>query len=274
MTTDNVSILLAFAAGLLSFLSPCVLPLVPAYLGHLAGVTTAQQETADQGNYIIYASGAARLNKSGGMGTARLLALIHALAFVTGFSLVFVTFWASIGLLGQLLPGYIRYVRPLGGVVLIILGLNMAGLFRISFLYRSLGLNSLRSFNKGYGNQDKPARRTGLPASFFTGVIFAAGWTPCIGPVLGSIIGLASESTRAIEGIFLLIAYSLGLGVPFMLTALALGQANGLLRSLNQSLNGLRLVSIISGLFVAIVGVLILTNVFQTLPKYFNWLPL
>ena len=92
--------------------------------------------------------------------------------------------------------------------------------------------------------------------------------------MLGSIIGLASESTRAIEGIFLLIAYSLGLGVPFMLTALALGQANGLLRSLNQSLNGLRLVSIISGLFVAIVGVLILTNVFQTLPKYFNWLPL
>lgn len=271
MTADNISIFVAFAAGLLSFLSPCVLPLVPAYLGHLAGVTTAYQEGKGPGNLVISRSGAARLDRNGAA-SARLLAFSHACAFVLGFSMVFVTFWASIGLMGHLLPGYIRYVRPLGGLILIILGLNMAGLFRISFLYRTFGLKGKRSFTKGDG-RDNP-RPPGLPASFFTGVIFAAGWTPCIGPVLGSIIGLASESTTALEGTYLLVAYSLGLGVPFMLTALALGQANRFLRSLNRKLNGLKLVSILSGLFVALVGVLMLTNVFQTLPQYFNWLPI
>ncbi len=271
MSTDNISIFVAFAAGLLSFLSPCVLPLVPAYLGHLAGVTTAHQKGKEPGTLIISRSGAARWDKNGAA-NARLLALSHAAAFVLGFSVVFVTFWTSIGLLGQLLPGYIRYVRPIGGLILIILGLNMAGLFRISFLYRSFGMKAKSSLNKG--RDDAYQKSPGLPASFFTGVIFAAGWTPCIGPVLGSIIGLASESTTALEGTYLLIAYSLGLGVPFMLTALALGQANRFLRSLNRKLNGLRVVSILSGLFVALVGVLMLTNVFQTLPQYFNWLPL
>lgn len=271
MIADNISIFLAFAAGLLSFLSPCVLPLVPAYLGHLAGITTAYQEEKEPGNLSITRSGAARWNRNG-TASARLLALSHAATFVLGFSMVFVTFWASIGLLGQLLPGYIRYVRPLGGLILIILGLNMAGLLRISFLYRSFGLKAKGTLNKGAGHDTQ--KSPGLPASFFTGVIFAAGWTPCIGPVLGGIIGLASESATAIEGTYLLIAYSLGLGMPFMLTALALGQANRFLRSLNRKLNGLKLVSILSGLFVALVGVLMLTNVFQTLPQYFNWLPL
>lgn len=272
MPADNISIFVAFAAGLLSFLSPCVLPLVPAYLGHLAGVTTTHQEGLGQENLVISHFGAARLKKNG-VASARLLALSHAAAFVAGFSIVFVTFWASIGLLGYLLPGYIRFVRPLGGLILIILGLNMAGLFRISFLYRSFGLKAKKPWNKKGAEPDSP-KSPGLPASFFTGVIFAAGWTPCIGPVLGSIIGLASAGTTALEGTYLLAAYSLGLGVPFMLTALALGQANRFLRSLNRRLNGLRLVSILSGLFVALVGVLMLTNVFQTLPQYFNWLPI
>jgi len=141
----------------------------------------------------------------------------------------------------------------------------MLGVFRIGFLYRTIRLQ---------GKQPDPNNHPGLPASFFTGVVFAVGWTPCIGPVLGSIIGLASESGTVLEGAYLLMAYSLGLGVPFILCALALGQLNGLLRRLNYKLNGTGLVSILSGLFVILVGVLMLTGIFQLLPQYFNWLPL
>lgn len=273
---NNISIAVAFAAGLLSFLSPCVLPLVPAYLGHLIGVTTASGNREDKIYPTTNHTAIAQATRK----RVRLLAFTHASMFVLGFSLVFVTFWASIGLIGQLLPAYLRYIRPLGGIILIVLGLNMAGVFRISFLSRTFRLNLKR------GGKEEPLSNTtsqcsdnsrsqpGLPASFFTGVIFAAGWTPCIGPVLGGIIGLASENPTAGQGTYLLIAYSLGLGVPFLLCAIALGQADRLLQRLNRRLNRTGLVSITSGLFVALVGILMLTNVFQTLPRYFNWMAL
>ncbi len=187
-----------------------------------------------------------------------------------GFSLVFVTFWASLSAIGQFLPGYIRYVRPLGGIILILLGLNMAGVLRIGFLFRTVGFEK-KNWSSGEVQKE---HRPGLPASFFTGVLFAAGWTPCIGTVLGGIIGLAGESATAVQGVYLLVAYSLGLGVPFMLCALALGQANTMLKRLNRNLNRTRLIAVISGLFVVVVGILMLTNTFQTMSAYFNWLPL
>jgi len=258
MSGENLSIFVAFIAGVASFLSPCVLPLVPAYVGHLIGAT-ANSGFETEKNHTVSSS----LKRPG----YRVVALTHAAMFVFGFSLVFVIFWASLGALSQLLPAYIRYVRPIGGIILIILGLNMAGLFRIAFLYRTFRPRS----NKIISTKPKTV---GLSASFFTGVIFAAGWTPCIGPVLGSIIGLASESSTALNGTFLLVAYSFGLGLPFMVCALALGQADRLLKRLNFRLNRRGWVSLVSGIFVALVGVLMLTNTFQTLPQYFNWMAL
>lgn len=270
MNSENISLFVAFLAGLVSFLSPCVLPLVPAYLGHLLGVTAGvsgaaslTQEMVSLGNNETGNPG-----QSQGFSSVRMQALSHALMFVSGFSLVFVTFWASLNAIGQFLPGYIRYVRPVGGIILIILGLNMAGVFRLKLLYRTFKWD-----RKVTGQtQPRPPAQPGLPASFFTGVLFAAGWTPCIGPILGGIIGLASESTTALQGTYLLVAYSLGLGVPFILCALALGQANALLRGLNRKLNSTRLISVISGLFVTVVGFLMLTNTFQAMSVYFNWL--
>lgn len=277
MSGENISIFIAFIAGLLSFVSPCVLPLVPGYLGHLVGITYVGPSTnimATDSRIITETN-----NNADGetkfvgikQGSLRLLAFIHAVAFVFGFSVVFVTFWASIGALGAFLPDYIRYVRPMGGIILIVLGLNMAGIFHIAFLYRSFKF-SQKPYLKT--TDLKQTKQRGLPSSFFLGVIFAAGWSPCIGPVLGAIIGLASESSTALKGMYLLVFYSLGLGVPFIICALLLSQVTTKLRLLNRWLNGAGLISVVSGLLVALIGVLMLTNVFQVLPQYFNWLPL
>jgi cytochrome c-type biogenesis protein len=271
MDEQSLGIGIAFLAGLLSFVSPCVLPLVPAYLGHLIGVTVTGTRTDEMDSTIVvdYQTGAAYRRK---VNMLRVVALGHAALFVLGFSLVFITFWASINTLGYLLPTYVKYIRPAGGILLIVIGLNTMGLLHINLLYRTFQLRNLRQTSI---SKDVAApKKTGFSVSFFTGVLFAAGWTPCVGPILGGIIGLASERATALQGVALLSAYSLGLGVPFLLCAFLLGRATGLLRALNRNINRTRLVSVISGLFIVTVGILMLTNVFQTLPRYFNWLPL
>ena len=237
MMSGEISLLIAFAAGILSFLSPCVLPLVPAYLTHLAGNQVAGNKLADD-----------RLD--------RLRLFGHAVAFVLGFTLIFVALWVAVGAVGYFVQGYYDYLRIAGGVVLIVFGLHELGLFQIPALYRE------RRFyltNRG---------RASLPVSFLIGVVFAAGWTPCIGPVLAGIIGLATVRGTLIEGTVLLTAYSLGLGVPFLLTAVALDRATRVLRRLGRQA---RLVTVASGLLLIAVGVLMLTNMFVLLPRYFQW---
>ncbi|MCL4370905.1 MAG: cytochrome c biogenesis protein CcdA, partial [Chloroflexi bacterium] len=187
MDPANLSLLVAFGAGVLSFLSPCVLPLVPAYVGYLAGPSML---ASTQGR--------------------RLATLLHSAAFVLGFSAVFVGFWASIGLIGYVLPGFSGLFRQVGGAILVILGLHQIGLFKAALLYRQWRRDVVLTSG------------TTPVASFFVGVAFAAGWTPCVGPVLAGIIGLASMSDTVSRGTFLLVAYSLGLGVPFLATGLAL----------------------------------------------------
>lgn len=233
MDPQNLSLLVAFGAGVLSFLSPCVLPLVPAYLGHLAGTSSVSSPES-----------------------RRLVTVLHSTAFVLGFSLVFVGFWASIGLIGYVLPGYADHFRQVGGVVLIVLGLHEMGIWRISFLYRQLRL-------------EPQLNSTATPVtSFLVGIAFAAGWTPCVGPVLAGIIGLASMSDTVGQGTYLLIAYSLGLGVPFLATGMAVAQASALLNRLKRQLHR---ISMASGLLLVAIGILMLSDTFKLLPQYFNW---
>ena len=234
MDGENVTILVAFAAGVLSFASPCVLPLVPVYIAHMAGVSVGGRAAAHR----------------------RLWPALHAAVFVLGFTIVFVAFWVSIGLVGYALRDNVRYLRQAGGAVLIFMGFHLAGVINLGFLSRE------------HVYSGKVRQRSGFLRSFSLGLIFAAGWTPCIGPVLGAIIGLASFDGESARGTLLLVAYSLGLGVPFIAAAMAVDSVT---RPLKQA-RLLRIgVPIVSGVLVAGIGVLMLTNTLVQMPQYFDW---
>jgi cytochrome c-type biogenesis protein len=224
MDGANVNLVLAFAAGLLSASSPCVLPLVPIYLSYIAGAAVAGT-TAPQ--------------------PARLLLLRQALFFVAGFSIVFVALGALAGLIGLSLQPYVPFMRQIGGVVLVVLGLHTAGVLRIPLLYRA------------WRPEFPQARRFGQATSFVVGMVFAFGWTPCVGPVLGGILLLASTSETALSGAYLLAVYSLGMGIPFIVIALLAGSFVRFLKAANHHL---RLVEIISGVLLVGLGVLVFTG--------------
>jgi len=217
----------------LSFLSPCCLPLVPAYLGHLAGVSIQSGERQ------------------------KAIVLFHAVVFVSGFSLVFVGFWLSLGLVGYLVQDQAGLIRQVGDVVLLFLGLHIAGVLRIPFLYREKHLMDFR-----------PKGKPSVPSSFLMRVTFAAGWTPCVGPILGSIIGLASMSDTVGQGAALLSVYAAGLGLPFLGSALAIGSIGRYIRKMARYY---RAISMVSGALVMGIGVLMLTNTFARLSQYFQW---
>jgi cytochrome c-type biogenesis protein len=231
---DNVTILVAFAAGILSFASPCCLPLVPVYLAHMAEVSVESR------------SGVHR----------RLMPALHAAVFVLGFTLVFVAFWASLGLIGYALRDNVRYLRQAGGAVLVFMGFHLAGVINLGFM------------NQEHVVGGRIKRQSGFIRSFLLGLFFAAGWTPCIGPVLGAVIGLAAFDGDPARGTVLLVAYSLGLGVPFVAAAMAVD-------TVTQPLKKARLlrlgVPIVSGVLVAGIGVLMLTNTLVRMPQYFDW---
>ena len=231
MESENVTLLLAMGAGFLSFISPCVLPIVPAYLGHLAGVALTPEE----------------------MSPGRWRVLAHSLGFILGFTLVFGLLGASFGLLGGLSYGLRIVLQRVGGVVLVIFGLHSLGLFRIPALYRTLRFKS------------PPARRWGVLSSVFVGAVFAAAWTPCVGPILASILFLAGSSGTAAQGALLLLAYSVGLGIPFALVGLFLKQMTPFLRRVNR--HG-QAISIISGVFLVLMGILVFTDALTRLTGY------
>jgi len=231
VNTPNPSPILAFVAGLASFLSPCVLPLVPAYIGYLSGqavIAPAGQRTAGE----------------------RLAILLHALAFVIGFSAVFLTLGAAAGGLGRLLRS--DWVRWVGGLVMVFFGLALAGLIRLPFLVTEHRV-SLRT---------KP--RWGYLSSLLVGVSFAAGWTPCIGPILGSILTLASVSQTAGTGIKMLAAYSLGLAIPFFVSALAIHR---FVVFFDRFKRFFPLVTRVSGLILIAVGLLLVRDYFTVLSQ-------
>lgn len=226
----SISFPLAFAAGLLSFVSPCVLPLVPVYLSYLSGSAL-----------------------SGDTPPNRRQVFSHALYFVVGFTLVFVIlFGLPTTILGGALQQYSDWITKIGGAVLILFGLHTMGIVTIPFL------NVTRRIEVGQGMEPGYARST------LFGVTFAAGWTPCIGPLLGTVMTLAfTEPSRAVGFIFI---YAMGLATPFLVTAALLTRAVGWLKRLNRHM---RAVEVASGLLMVGVGVLLISGQFSVLNGYF-----
>lgn len=231
---NNVSLILAFAAGLISFLSPCVLPLVPAYVSYFTGVSV-KEDTSREAKLNI-------LNKS--------------LGFILGFSMIFIIMGASITSLGQLLIKNQRIFRKAAGILIFIFGLHTSGIFRIKLLSHEKKFISFKS-NKG------------ILGSFLMGMAFAAGWTPCVGPILSSILLYAGSMDTIGRGILLLTVYSLGLAVPFLLTALAVGNLSSKISRLPKYL---KIISIVSGTLMMIMGILIFTNKIAILSGYLNFI--
>jgi cytochrome c-type biogenesis protein len=256
-----LTIAVALGAGLLSFLSPCVLPLVPAYDGQLTAVAVAGR-----------ASGV----------PSRWLAVRHALAYVAGFGLVFTVLGVTATYVAGPLVDILPALRVVGGVLLVVLGLNLAGLLRIPVLDRtwrpleagaagslatatgSIALAGSGGLGDRLGGRIVTAKG-GWLASFGLGAIFAIGWTPCIGIILGGILTLAATAGSTLQGGLLLIAYTAGLGIPFVLIAAAYDRAPRLLQPLVR--HG-RTVSMVGGLLVALIGVAIAFDWLSLLPRY------
>jgi cytochrome c-type biogenesis protein len=237
-----LSIAIAFLAGIVSFASPCCLPLVPAYVSYMVGTTTP------------------------GSPKARRVAFHQALAFVLGFTVVFVALWASVGLVGYLLRDYVGILRQVGGAVLIVMGLHVAGVIRISALYRTVKVPTGRIVGQSAsGDGTVAVLAPSYARSTLLGVAFAAGWTPCVGPILGSIIGLASLSDSVGQGAVLLLAYSIGLGIPFVLVAVGATAVNARLVWFRKHEAA---VSLVTGAMLIGVGFLMITNLFLKLSGF------
>lgn len=229
-------ILSAFLAGLLTFLAPCTLPLVPAYIGFISGVSTEDLEDLEKAK------------------SARRKIILNGMFFILGFSVVFILFGTLAGYLGQGLAIYRDIIAKVGGVFIVIFGLFMLGVFKIPALQVDKRIKIPSFLHIG-----KPT------SSFVIGATFAVGWTPCVGPVLGSILLLASTSTTALQGGFLLLIFSLGLAVPFMFLAFAFSKATEYIQKITKYL---KWVSIIGGVFLIILGILLFTNNFSLLIQY------
>ncbi|HLZ72762.1 MAG TPA: cytochrome c biogenesis protein CcdA [Dehalococcoidia bacterium] len=241
----------AFLAGLLSFLSPCVLPLVPVYIAQMAG-------TATDG------------------GASRRVTLTHALSFVAGFSLVFIALGASVGLIGYGLKDHQRDLAVLAGIFIIVMGMHLTGLLRIPVLYRTYAVpvgagagGGTLSVGGGAGGKRAGGRLAalGYGRSSLVGAGFALGWTPCIGPVLGSILTLAQAQGTVGRSILLLVFYSLGLGVPFIVTGMAVGSVTGYLKRINRFLPA---IEVGSGALLIFVGVLLIAGRMTMFNSYFD----
>jgi cytochrome c-type biogenesis protein len=259
----GVSILVAFAAGLLSCVSPCVLPLVPAYLGYLTGA--AIDSTARAPVAAGAGPGAASIALGGGppTGVAVPSPFLHAVAFVSGFSLVFIIFGASIGLLGFFLDGNEFVIRDqqdtilkVAGGALIIMGLHLSGVITIPFLDQERRINI------------KGGDRAGYARSFVVGSSFSAGWSPCIGPTLGAVLTLSAASASVWQGVVLLAVYSAGLAVPFLAMGLAFNTLKPAYAWLKRYMG---VVNYVSGALLIVVGILVFTDSLINLNSMFNF---
>lgn len=231
MEAQNISIIGAFVAGLLSFLSPCVLPLIPSYITYITGLSFAD------------------LNAEHPTHKVRQQTIIHSLLFIAGFTCVFVLLGASASLVGDFLHEHKTAIRRIGGIMIIIFGIHVSGLFDIGLLLGEKKLTLHR----------KPA---GYLGSFIVGIVFAAGWTPCIGPILATILAVAATEGR---GVWLLLTYSMGLAIPFFLASLALHQFLVFFKRFKRHI---RMFEIVTGVLMVIVGILIFTNSLVMLSRF------
>ena len=229
----NVNVLTAFLAGLVSFVSPCVLPLIPAYLSFLTGSSLEELKAHSDA-------------------ASRTRVMLHALAFVAGFTLVFIAIGLSASALGAVFIQYKDWIARLGGVVVIVLGLNMIGLFKIPALMMDKRLQ-LRSANRS------------LFASGLVGIGFAAGWSPCIGPILSAILFLASQE-KLPQATFLLFVYSMGLAIPFLIAAAAVTQTLGALSRIKRFLPAIEATS---GAILVVTGIVVASDQFTRVAGFF-----
>ena len=231
MDITQITVGLAFLAGLASFLSPCVFSLVPAYVGYLGGRAAGGEAS----------------------GSNRLITFTHGLAFVLGFSVVFVVLGVAVSAAGGLLYDLRSYLAKIGGVVVIVFGLHMIGVFRIPFLEYDARVHS------------NPDRKWGYLSSALLGVFFSAGWSPCVGPVLGTILTLAINGGSVALGAKLLSAYSAGLAIPFLIAALGIGWVSGTLRKYGKAMH---YIEIAMGVVLVIVGIMLFAGVFELLARF------
>lgn len=229
----EVSIGLAFLAGLASFLSPCVFSLIPAYIGYLSGRSIAANQEATN--------------------SEKLQTFAHGLFFVLGFSLVFLTLGLTMSAIGSVIYEARWWLAKLGGLIVIVFGLHMTGILRLPFLEYDLR------------PQSKADRQRGYLSSFILGITFSAGWSPCIGPILGMILTLAVYQGVVSQGILLLGVYSLGLAIPFLIAALGIGWITKILRKYGKVMH---YVEIGMGIILIVVGVLLFFGVFNQLSQY------
>ncbi len=229
----------AFVAGLLTFLAPCTLPLVPGYLSFISGVS--QKELAEQG-----------------AGRARARIFVNGLLYVIGFSAVFITLGVLFGLGGAALLKYRVWLSRIGGAFVIFFGLVMLGAGRVPFLSFLASEKHVRL--PGWVKPGNPF------SSFMFGATFAFGWTPCVGPILGAVLTLAATTATVGQGAFLLAVFSLGLAAPFLMIAAGIGSAARLLQRIAPLL---RVVSVLGGVFLIFLGILLLTNSFALWLGYF-----
>ena len=239
----EMSIVTAFLAGIISFVSPCVLPLVPGYLSFISGVSLDDIKTQKKGGVLKKVT-------------------LNTLFFVAGFSLVFIAFGATATTIGQFLGQHKTIISRIAGIMVIVFGLHFMGVFRIKWLL----------YEKRFQTQGSKA---GFLSSFLIGLAFAFGWTPCIGPILAGILTIAAAQETVGQGILLLAVYSAGLGIPFLLTGLAFNTFITLSGKLKQHF---RVIETIGGVLLVMVGILLVTNSFTMLSgdfaELFPWLNL
>jgi cytochrome c-type biogenesis protein len=234
----DISIIAAFLAGTISFLSPCVLPLVPGYISIVSGISLDRLQAEAETNSDM-----------------KRTVILNSIFFILGFSVTFITLGASASLLGQVLMSRMGILYRLAGILIIIFGLHLIGVFKIPFLYQDTRFHNV-----------KPR---GMVGAFVLGLAFAFGWSPCLGPILASILTVASARESVNEGIVLLGVYSAGLGLPFLLTSIGL---NKFLSFYGRFKRHLRKVEIASGVLVVAIGTLILTNSLTRLNSYLTFM--
>lgn len=243
---NDITIWIAVSAGILSFFSPCVLPLIPSYLTYITGLSFGQLQEAHPGTRV------------------RLTILFHSLSFIAGFSFVFISLGALAGLASSAFQTHMRegllWVERIGGVLIFLFGVHLTGLFHFGVL---LG-------EKRVQLQRKPS---GFIGTFLVGLAFAAGWTPCIGPILGSILAMAAGTTgNPWRGISLLAFYSAGLGIPFLVSGLLF---HGFLNFFNKFRKHIRIMEIFTGVLLMVVGVMLCFDLFGRLSMYlYRFLPI
>jgi len=234
--TENVSIFIALSAGFISFLSPCILPLIPSYMAFITGISLEE------------------LSHEKNLKRVRKIVIINSLLFILGFSIVFIALGASATFMGKFLSRNIRWFEIVGGCVVILLGLHFIGIFRLKFLNREKKIHL----------KDKPL---GFIGTVLVGMAFGAGWTPCVGPILGAILTMAATTQNIFKGIVLLAFYSVGLGLPFLISGLIIHKFFEYFKAVRKYF---KVITAVGGILLIILGVLLITGYFSSISSYLS----